>query len=306
MEAAADRLEKILPIALAAVAIVGVLLGAPGRAIDRHGAIDGTLALLVLATGLSIDGPSLGRAVSRWRRLLVVIALSSVGLPLLAFGIARLVEGHLRQAVLAAGVAPAEVASVGLVGLAGSDVAVAAAILAASAVLTVLGAGSVLGFLTGAIDAKSGNLLSTLVLVVALPLGVGAIAREALRLGPRSLAAGRILGSLALVVLLFEVASEVRVGPSIGTAAVVFALFLAGSVGLGWLLGAGLVVQARPSVLLPVAMRDFAVAAGIAASAFGPPAAGPLGIYGLEVLLFGALVARWRQRHQEGGARWET
>jgi hypothetical protein len=38
-------------------------------------------------------------------------------------------------------------------------------------------------------------------------------------------------------------------------------------------------------------MRDFAVAAGIAAAAFGPAAAAPLGAYGVLVLLVGSAVA---------------
>jgi hypothetical protein len=38
-------------------------------------------------------------------------------------------------------------------------------------------------------------------------------------------------------------------------------------------------------------MRDFAVAAGIAAAAFGPAAAAPLGAYGVLVLLAGSLAA---------------
>jgi hypothetical protein len=42
-------------------------------------------------------------------------------------------------------------------------------------------------------------------------------------------------------------------------------------------------------VILPTTMRDFAVAAGIAASAFGAAAAAPLGIYGVMVLVFGAI-----------------
>jgi hypothetical protein len=41
--------------------------------------------------------------------------------------------------------------------------------------------------------------------------------------------------------------------------------------------------------MLPTTMRDFAVAAGIAASAFGIAAAAPLGIYGVMVLVFGAI-----------------
>jgi hypothetical protein len=44
----------------------------------------------------------------------------------------------------------------------------------------------------------------------------------------------------------------------------------------------------RTAVILPTAMRDFAVAAGIAASAFGIAAA-PLGIHGVMVLAFGAI-----------------
>jgi len=36
-------------------------------------------------------------------------------------------------------------------------------------------------------------------------------------------------------------------------------------------------------------MRDFAVASGIAASAFGAAAAAPLGIYGVLVLIFGTV-----------------
>jgi hypothetical protein len=48
--------------------------------------------------------------------------------------------------------------------------------------------------------------------------------------------------------------------------------------------------------VLTTAMRDFAVAAGIAASAFGAAAAAPLGIYGLLVLLFGSAAAYTAQR----------
>jgi hypothetical protein len=50
-------------------------------------------------------------------------------------------------------------------------------------------------------------------------------------------------------------------------------------------------------------MRDFAVAAGIAASAFGAAAAAPLGLYGILVLIFGtAAVALLRRRGGQRGA----
>jgi hypothetical protein len=43
-------------------------------------------------------------------------------------------------------------------------------------------------------------------------------------------------------------------------------------------------------------MRDFAVAAGIAAAAFGPAAAAPLGAYGVLVLLAGSAVTLFTRR----------
>src|SRR5205823_13632321 len=56
------------------------------------------------------------------------------------------------------------------------------------------------------------------------------------------------------------------------------------------------------AVLPPVAMRDFAVAAGIATAAFGPAAAAPLGAYGVLVLLAGSLAAIIA-RHRRPAAR---
>jgi len=51
-------------------------------------------------------------------------------------------------------------------------------------------------------------------------------------------------------------------------------------------------------VLLNVSMRDFAVASGIAAAAFGPAATAPLGIYGVLVIAWGTLIARVVKRRR--------
>jgi predicted Na+-dependent transporter len=51
-------------------------------------------------------------------------------------------------------------------------------------------------------------------------------------------------------------------------------------------------------LLLTTSMRDFAIAAGLAAAAFGPAAAAPLGLYGILVLVWGTAAAGLlRQRH---------
>ena len=56
-------------------------------------------------------------------------------------------------------------------------------------------------------------------------------------------------------------------------------------------------------------MRDFAIAAGLAAAAFGPAAAAPLGLYGVAVLVWGTAVAgalRQRTRAPAGNQEFNT
>jgi hypothetical protein len=60
----------------------------------------------------------------------------------------------------------------------------------------------------------------------------------------------------------------------------------------GVVLTIGLAKPDRTSLLLPVAMRDFAIVAGITTRAFGPPAASVLGLYGVLVLVLGAAPTR--------------
>lgn len=128
-------------------AAFGVAVTGLGRHVDANGAILDTLAVLVFCTGASMTFRSAAiRAASR--RLILVLAVSTVTLPALAWLASNLVSSPaLRGGVLAAGVAPAEVASVALTGLAGGEVALAAGLLVASTVLTVLLAGPILSTL---------------------------------------------------------------------------------------------------------------------------------------------------------------
>ena len=114
-------------------------------------------------------GPSAGR----------VLAVSTVALPVLAWLASRLVSGvALRGGILSAGLAPAEVASVALTGLAGGEAALAAGLLAASTAVTVLLAGPILSIAGAHSSASQLGLLSTLALVVALPLFAGSALRS--------------------------------------------------------------------------------------------------------------------------------
>ena len=144
----ADGLDRFLLLLVVISAALGVTLPGPGRHADAGGAILATLAVLVFCTGASLTFTEVADIRTASRRLVLVLAVTTVTLPALAWLASRLVTGGvLRGGVLAAGVAPAEVASVALTGLAGGEVALAAGLLIASTLLTVLLAGPILSLL---------------------------------------------------------------------------------------------------------------------------------------------------------------
>jgi predicted Na+-dependent transporter len=279
------------------VAALGVGFPAPGRRAEAADGILIALAVLVFCTGTSMTFAEMGAVRTAGRRLAVVLPVTTAGLPVLAWLASHLVSGAAaRGGILSAGVAPAEVASVALTGLAGGDAVLAAGLLAASTILTVLLAGPILS-LAGAHSAASQlSLLVTLALVVALPLALGSALRSADPFGGREQPLTRVLGTVSLLVLLWQVASQIEVRAREAGVLLALLVYLAGGAALGWLLSRGAPAERRTAIVLTTAMRDFAVAAGIAASAFGAAAAAPLGIYGLLVLLFGSAAAYTAQR----------
>jgi predicted Na+-dependent transporter len=294
----ADLLDRYLLALVLISAALGISVPGPGRRADAAGAILITLAVLVFSAGAGMTFSEMGAIRTAGRRLAVVLAVSTVALPVLAWLASHLVSGvALRGGILSAGIAPAEVASVALTGLAGGEAAVAGGLLAASTILTVLLAGPILSIAGAHSSASPLGLLLTLALVVALPLIAGSTLRSLDPFRGRDQPVIRVLGTASLLVLLWEVASQIH--PSGSDARILLALltYLAGGVLLGWLLAIGASPAQRTAIVLPTAMRDFAIAAGIAASAFGAAASAPLGIYGLLVLIFGtAAVYAARQR----------
>ena len=95
-------------------------------------------------------------------------------------------------------------------------------------------------------------------------------------------------GAAAVVAL---VASEVRFSADYAAVALALLLFLAVSALLGRLLAARAPRPVAAALLLATSMRDFAIAAAIAAAAFGPQAAAPLGLYGVAILIWGTACA---------------
>ena len=126
-----------------------------------------------------------------------------------------------------------------LTGMAGGEVVVAAGLLIASTLLTVLLAGPILGLLGAHSAVSQLGLLATLALVVALPLIAGCAMRTLDPFGGRERSLIEVIGMASLLVLLWEISSELRLAASDGRVAVALLVFLAGAGVLGWLLARG-------------------------------------------------------------------
>ena len=281
--------ERALPALAVAAAGLGLALPGVGRSLDGHAGISWVLAVLVVCTAATLPAGALAVVRERFRRLVVVSAAGAVLLPIMAALLGRLIDDDtLRHGLYALGVAPAEVATVGLAGLAGASAALTAGVLVGSVVLSVVLAGPVLHLLGGG-ALNTVGLLAQLVVVLLLPLAVGIVVRRGV--GCCVEAPARVGATVALVVLIWLVASQAQISARYGAVALAMTGFVVASTVLGIVLGRGVPGRQRWSVILPVAMRDFAVAAGIASAAYGPAAAAPLGLYGLVVIIGGALLA---------------
>ena len=295
--------------AVLAAAAVGLCARRPLGWLTAHQGINVLLVILVLATAVTIDPLALRRLTRTWRPIAAAILIGVTVLPALSWAVAQLVPaGPLRDGVLVTGLAPCEIASVATTALAGGEAAVAAGVLIGSTLATVLLAAPVLTLEAGHASFSPAGVIVNLAVIVALPLAAGIAMRCLIPVTARLLAAdgaqraASVTAIAAVAALVALVAAEVRLSASYGAVAAALALFLAGSAVVGRLLGARSPRPAGAALLLTTSMRDFAIAAALAAAAFGPAAAGPLGLYGVAVLIWGTAAAGFlRTRAAQAG-----
>jgi predicted Na+-dependent transporter len=308
-------------IAVLAAAILGLTVQRPLAWLAGHQGINVLLAILVFATAVTIDPAALGRLVSAWRSLAVALVVGITVLPALSWAVSRVVDaGPLRDGVLVVGLAPCEIASVATTAMAGGEAAVSAGVLIGSTIAAVVLAGPILTLEAGHAGMSPGSIIANLALVVALPLALGLAARACAETPARAsdraptlnvrapkparlLAAARVLSTAraervasrtalaAVAALVALIAAEIRLSAAYLAVAAALLLFLLGSALAGRALGARVARPTATALLLTTSMRDFAIAAGLAAAAFGPAAAAPLGLYGVAVLVWGTAVA---------------
>ena len=108
---------------------------------------------------------------------------------------------------------------------------------------------------------------------------------------PRAQRAASHVALAAVAALVALIAAEVHFSAGYAAVAAALVVFLLASAVVGRLLGLRAPRPVAAALLLTTSMRDFAIAAGLAAAAFGPAAAAPLGLYGILVLVWGTAAA---------------
>lgn len=296
-----------LPDALPLLALLAAALARFLPTSDAASAVDPLLAALVLVTALGIEPARLKVVRARARLVGGLAVLPLLVLGLLGWAVSVVAGGAAGTGVLAVGLSPTEVASVGLIGLMGGAAELAIAVLAASLAVSAVLAPPLLGALapgSHAVDVAA--LLGRFALVVLAPLGAGLGVRALLRGWTPDEEALAVPGSLLVVGLVYASLGGSKNG--LGADVAVSAVFLALSVAVAL---AAVVAGGRrldPTLGLTIAMRDFAVAAALAATAGGPAAARVAGVYGVLMLLGGAGVtgvvrARARRASARAGRR---
>ena len=152
-------------------------------------------------------------------------------------------------------------------------------------------AGPFLSIEAGHAEVHPDGIIVNLALVVALPLVAGILLRSCTPMGNRFDRAATTTATVTVAALVALIAAEVHVSTRYLTVAAALVIFLAGSAIVGRVLGVGAGPPTAVAALLTTSMRDFAIAAALAATAFGPAAAAPLGLYGILVLIWGTTVA---------------
>jgi predicted Na+-dependent transporter len=298
---APNRLLAKLSDAVAPLAVIAVILArlAPSHSLSDDS--DWLLAALVLLTAIQIDP---GELAQLKRRFAIILALA-VGVLLadtaLAWIVSRPFAGTTRDGILSLGLASTEVASVGLIGLAGGETVFALGILTVSLV-----ASAILGpLLAGALAHTTGHggslaILGRFALVVLLPLALGLVIRGVRPQLKTIEDQANGLSALTVCVLLYAAVSGVSGSHELLTELLGGSIFITVASAFGIGLAYGLHARAvDPTVIVfTTGLRDFAVAATLARQAFGPGAAGVGGVYGALMLLAGALAATLLRRRE--------
>jgi len=292
---------------VAVAAVLGLTARGPLLRLVHHQGIDILLVVLVFSTAISIEPKSLRTLPASWRRLTLVLVVGASVLPALSWLVAHVVgPGSLRDGVSSIGLAPCEIASIATTAMAGGDIALAGGALVGSTIMTVWVAGPILAWETPGAALHPAHIIFNLLTIVGAPLVAGVTIRSLTSLPARGATLASTTSALTVAALVALVAAEVHLSMHYLPVLLAVLLFLIASALIGSIIGLGSGRPVMKAMLLTTSMRDFAIAAAIAAAAFGSPAAAPLGIYGIAVLIWGTGSAGFMRRRPAGRRRAEA
>jgi BASS family bile acid:Na+ symporter len=293
-------------VALVAVAaVLGLTFQSTLIRVVHHQGIDLLLIVLVFSTAIGIEPRSLRRLPASWRALTLALIVGASVLPALSWLVSHVVApGSLRDGVTTIGLAPCEIASIATTAIASGDVALAGGVLIGSTVVSVLVAGPILAFETPGASLHPWHIIFNLLVIVLAPLAVGVTIRSVTPLPERIEGAAAATSTLAVAALVALVAAEVHLSRKYLPVLAAVVVFLIASAIIGRIMGLGRGRPTMKALLLTTSMRDFAIAAALAAAAFGPAAAAPLGVYGVTVLIWGMGSAGYMRAHHAGQDPW--
>ena len=167
--------------------VVGLTVPGPGQALVRHEAVNVVLAVLVFSAGLTVPRRVGTRLQQHGPRIVAVTAATSGAMIGIAWIVSHLVAaGPLRFGVIAVGVAPVEIATLGVAPLGGGDSLTSGVMLIVSTLLAAIIAGPTVALLAGGAYVDLGSVIVTLVVVVVVPFAIGLGIREGLSQRARS------------------------------------------------------------------------------------------------------------------------
>ncbi len=259
------------------------------------------LAGLVLLTALGIPAGDLLALRNRTRVVIVLSVAPFVVLGVVGWLVGRPFGAATQDGVLATGLSSSEIATVGLVALAGADAALCLGVVTGSLIVSAVAGPLAVALLAGAATHVSAiHLLTRFAVVVLAPLALGILVR-AMRPSVQRIDGELASGSTLIVVaLVYAALSGVGTGGDIASAVAASAIFLLASSAFGMLWWRSAPAASGVPGAFAISLRDFAVAAALAVQSFGSAAGAVPGIYGVLMLVLGSIASGRIRRSRRG------
>lgn len=302
-DASAKRAVTVFPLLILAGAAAAFFL--PGAFAGWSGYVVPALMIIMFGMGLTLTLPDFALVLRRPAVVLLGVALQYTVMPLLAVGIAALLDlpPALAAGLILVGCVPGGTSSNVVTYLARGDVALSVTMTSISTLLAPLLTPFLTLWLAGQyLPVPVSSMAASIFQIVVIPIGAGLLARALLpRLVERVQPALPWVSVLAITFVVIAVVSASTAVLAAAGLTLVLAVILhnAGGYAVGYAVAAALKVPvaSRRAVSVEVGMQNSGLASGLAQQYFSPEAALPGAIFSVWHNISGGLLASvWGRR----------